>query len=322
MARKPNATPPQMNGADPDGGEKEDDLIVVPDDGTAGSAEVEVKSDGVEQSVEELMAQLEAANQRAERETNARIEAEKRVNNAATQVADSNLQAIDNAINSAVTDKKSILSEITAAKEAGDYAKEAEALDRLQTTNIKLSRLSEGKAELERRIDERKEFDEQQRDPLEGYIAGAKLNSTAAAWVRQHPEVLLSNGQLDRSKLEELETAHLLAVSRRNGLTSGTPEYFAFIERELLGEGDEEEAVTTPTPKPNGARPPAARPSRVPDPTTNGGSRISLPDGVERLANGAYRLSAARRDAARISGMSDAEYLTNLLALQREGQLH
>lgn len=320
MARKPNAIPPKVNGAD--ALEDKEDELVVEGEGELEELLTEAEPDAATESIDSLKAQLEAANQRAEREAAARIDAEKRVNNAGMQVADSNLAAIDNAINSAVSDKKNLLAEITAAKEAGDYAKEVEALDKLQATNIKLNRLGEGKSELERRIEEQREYDEQQRDPLEGYIAGAKLNAVAASWVRSHPDVLVTNGRLDSSKLDELNTAHLLAVSKRNGLVQGSPEYFAFIENELLGDGQEqEEEPAIPAPKPNGSRAPAARPSRTPSPTNASSSIAKMPSGVSRLSDGSYRLSAERREAARISGLSDAEYLKNLLAIEREGQL-
>jgi hypothetical protein len=288
-----------------------------------GSATLEADTGAAEESVESLQAQLEAANARAEREAAARIEAEKRVNNAGRQVADSNLAAIDNAIAGAVADKKSLMAQRIAAKEAGDYAKEAEIEDQLQTANIKIARMSEGKAELERRIEEAKEQEEINRDPLEGYIAGAKLAGPAAAWMRQHPDIVLTNGALDREKLGELEAAHFLAVGKRHKLQPGSSAYFDFIENELLGNGNaepEEQEDEEPA-KPNGSRqPPAARPSRTVDNSRSVQAR-NLPDGVEMRPDGSYRLSAARREAARIAGISDLDYLKNLLALQREGQL-
>lgn len=320
MARKPNATPPKIE-VEAGAGQDEEELIIAPDDGEEGAVVEVSDGDATGQSVEELQKQLEAANARAEREAAARIEAEKRVNQAGNVVADSNLRAIDNAISSAVSDKKNILAEITAAKEAGDYAKEADALDRLQTLNIKVSRLGEGKAELERRIEEAKENEELQRDPLEGYIAGAKLNGQAATWMRQHPDIILTNGQVDRSKLGELEAAHFLAVGARHRLQPGSSEYFEFIEGELLGSNEAEEhdeGPVIPAPKTNGSRqPPSARPSRTFDASRSAQAR-NLPPGVELRPDGSYRMSAPLRDAARISGMSDAEYLKNAIAVHRE----
>jgi hypothetical protein len=321
MARKPNAAPPKLDTETINSSETEEELIIAPDEEDAEQLDAG-EPDAAEESVDELRKQLADANSRAEREAAARIEAEKRVDQAGNAVADSNLRAIDNAISSAVSDKKGILAEITAAKEAGDYAKEADALDRLQTLNIKVSRLGEGKAELERRIEEAKDQEELQRDPLEGYIANAKLNGQAAAWVRQHPDIILTNGNIDRQKLGELEAAHFVAVGARHRLAPGSAEYFEFIESELLGGNEEQDEPVTPAPKPNGSKqPPAARPSRTVNADQIAATNRNLPAGVTRRADGTYQMSAARREAARIAGISDPEYLKNLLELQREGQL-
>lgn len=310
MARKPNAAPPKSDLVIDDEIDKKNDTPVVVDNESPETVEQQANQNGAaEDSVESLRAQLDEANARLSSEQVAREAAERQLNTTQEEMVDTNLKVIENAINAAASDKKGILSEIASAKEAGDYAAEADALDRLQTVNIKMSRLNEGRAELERRNEEAKEL--AALDPVERYVQGMPPRS--ANWVRQHGEYVT-----DPDKRAELETAHYAALGNRHA--PGSPQYFEFIETELGLRGQQQEQQVEET-KPRTRQPPAAPPSRTQAPGGNGAS-ANLPDGVQMLPNGTYRLSQARQEAARISGMSNGEYLQSLLTLQREGALH
>lgn len=307
MARKPNAIPPKSNAADgliEEDEEGKSELVVVADDD--GETIPEVANGAAEESIESLRAQLEEANNRIANEAAAREKAELEARKKNDQVIDSNLQVIETAIGRAATDKKALLSEIATAKEAGDYAAEAEAIDKLQTINIQIARLNEGKNELERRNKEAEEFNSL--SPIEQYVRD--MPDASANWVREHSEYVL-----DPVKRPELEAAHYRALGAR--IPPGTPQYFEYIERELGLAEDGGDEPRTPAPRQT-PRPPAAPVGRS---RTGGAGASALPDGVEDMGGGRYRLNAARREAARISGLSDKQYLENLLALQREGAI-
>lgn len=317
MARKPNPTPPTLEVETIKAGEGEEEIQIA-EEGGADLDKTTPVEPVVTETVESLRSQLTATEQRAEREAARAAEAERRLNTAATQQVDSNIQIITTAIGSAQAEKQNIMARLRAAKEAGDYDAEIKATDELQTTNVKLQRLEEGKSELERRVEERREFEENVgNSPLERYIAGSQLNGRAAAWVRQNPDVLLSNGNIDQQKLANLNFAHAKAV--RDGHAPGSDGYYEAVEEELLGDPDAA-PVTPPARQP--ARPPAAPPGRRPDPVLTNQSASSLPSGITITADGKYRMSPDRVEAARMSGLSNEEYLKHALAIHREGAIN
>lgn len=290
--------------------------IVSTDEEIAGAPD---GGGAIEETIESLRAQRDAANARAEREANARQAAERQVGSAMHEAADSNLLAMSNALESFGEAKKALMAKIKEAKETGNYDDEIAATDQLQQINGRIQRVTEGKNELERRIEEAKEAREHPADPIEQYIAGANLNGRAASFIRQHGDLIATNGAIDGQKLNDLNYAHAKAV--RDGHAPGTDGYFTAIEDELIGGASDGGPSFTAEAAPARQRPPAAPPSRRSDPSLQPARRANLPGGVEMLSDGRYRLSADRRDAARISGMSDTEYLTNLLALHKEGAL-
>jgi hypothetical protein len=221
------------------------------------------------------------------------------------------MRVIESAIGKAESDVREIRAALKAAKETGDYDAEIEATDKLQKANIQLAVLNNGKTELERRIEDRKNAPT---DPVERYAS--TLSPRDAKWVRDHPEIIR-----DDSRRRQMESAHFLALSKR--IVPGTDEYYDLIETELgLKQGDETHGrVNEPEPATPARRTaaPAAPPSRSTS-TTQTSTRRNLPSGVEDLGGGRYRLSPDRREGARISGLSDAEYLKHLLALHDEGR--
>lgn len=302
MARTPKATPPVRTAEDEDKDQDQLDLEVVDDaDDTAAA----VNGNGaVEDSVESLRAQLaEERSNREQAEERAR-NATATVSDARTRLLDSNAQVIENALAKEDGIKKDLKTRITTAKESGNYADEVDLLDQLQEANLRIRRLAEGKSELERRREEIKDTPD---DPVEAYVRGMAPRS--ADWVRTHSEYVT-----DESKRADLEAAHYNALGKK--LVAGSAQYFAAVERELgLREDDQPPAREE-------RREPTKRPTAAPVSRSNGGGNgITLPDGVEQLSDGKYRLSPTLREYARIAGLSDGDYLKNLLDLHREGKM-
>lgn len=267
----------------------------------------------VTESAEELRAQIEAANRRAEEAEARAARAETQTTTAASEVETSNMRVIESAIGKAESDLREIRAALKTAKETGDYDAEIEATDKLQKANIQLAVLNNGKTELERRIEDRKNAPT---DPVERYAS--TLSPRDAQWVRAHPEIIR-----DDNRRKEMESAHFLALSKR--IVPGTDEYYDLIETQLGLKQGADDGETQGRINDGGQAParraaaPAAPPSRTTS-TTQTSTRRNLPFGVEDLGGGRYRLSPERREGARISGMSDGDYLKHLLALHDEGR--
>lgn len=302
MARAPRAKPPTL---EPNGDDDQVDksLPVVETDEGGGEDDV------VSLSANDLQAQLDEANRRADA-----AEAAARAASAAAERAQGDLQissqqVIENAIAKAEADKRELKAKLREAKETGDYDAETDALDELQKLNITIARMGEGKAELDRRVEDEKNLPA---DPVERYLTGIK-DPKSQAWIRRHPEVVT-----DPAKTSDLEAAHFRALGSK--LRAGSAEYFAFMDEEM-GYADKPPAREQQRQQQDD--PPARRenmPSPAPVRGSGSGTGSPLPAGVELLSNGNYRLSDDRREAARIAGVSDAVYLKSLLELAKEGR--
>jgi hypothetical protein len=273
----------------------------------AGIGDVDAGANAADEGAQSLQEQLDAANKRAEsaerlaeqREAD-RVRAAEESNRTKADLTVSHSQVIANALTAAEGERRELRSAIRQAKEAGDYDAEVEALDKLGQLNVKVQRLNEGKAELDSRAEQERDAAKRPADPVENYIQQANLSPRAANWIREHSDVVT-----DRNMTTKLTAAHWGALA--DGITEGSDAYFEAIEQRM-GFGDQQAARQVEAQQPARRQAPAAPPSR--DGGTGGSARP-----------GTIRLSAAQREAARMAGISDAEYAQNLVALQREGTL-
>lgn len=284
------------NAAVPDDDVRAEEGAVVPE---VGVDEGQGEGDASDAAALSLQQQLEAANARAaenERRANAAERERARLLDERTRTqADltvSNAQVIDNALAAAESERRELRAQLRAAKEAGDYDAEVEAQDKLMALAVKMQRLSEGKADLESRVEQERENARRPADPVESYIQSANLTPRAANWIRSHAEVVS-----DRPAMTKLTAAHWAALA--DGIPEGSDDYFAALDARMgYGEAPEPRQAAVP-------RAPAAPVSRA-----NIGSEAPRP--------GTIRLSADQREAARVSGISDAEYAASLAAINRE----
>lgn len=304
--RTKNAAPPKLNGGAAVEDKDEDGAVVIDDAQLDEQQQLDEPTDGgaTEESVETLRAQLEEQRQRADAAERRATEASTNTQRVADDLETAQARVIQSAIEKEELTKKEAAAAYRAARESGDYDAETTAMDNLQQANINLKALNSGKNELERQIEDKKNVPT---DPLERY--SANLNPKAKAWVKSH----FSSADID-SSAADLETAHFKALG--NKLAVNSTAYFDFIEEELgFKEKPQVQQRQEPAPQRRQAAP-AAPPSR-----TNAGNSSNLPAGVTMTGNGKYRLSERHRDAARTSGISDTEYLNELLKLQAAGEL-
>lgn len=264
------------------------------------------------QAEEEIPADLgiEALKQQLEQERSARAEAERRAHLATrhavrsdAEVQEGNLQIVVSAIETVKRDNLNNRRAYAEALQAQDFTKAAEINDVISMNNAKLLQLESGRQALEERVVAARNAppprEEPPSDPVE--TVASQLSPRSAAWVRSHPECVR-----DQKMYSKMLGAHHLAVGE--GLPADSDEYFEFIENQLgmrkpkaapppSDAQDEDPSAAAAKPVPRRVAPPAAPPSRG---ASNGAGRMTL--------------TAAQREAAQISGLSEEEYARNLMA--------
>lgn len=242
---------------------------------------------------------LDALKEKLEQERQARMDAERRAQEATTsayyannEVQDSNLHLVNNAIDTIQNQNQILKSNFKAAMENGDYDSVVEIQSVMSDNAAKLMQLEQGKQALETTP----------RAPAPVFVPSDPVEALASAltprsadWVRSHPEYAT-----DQRLNKKMLLAHEWAVA--DGISPDTDEYFASVENRLGIDGGRQ------TPKRQSA-PPAAPVSR-----SGSGTGSSNPNHVT--------LSGAEREMAEMMGMTAKEYAQNKLALKRAGRLN
>lgn len=283
--------------------------IVVEEEPKAKAEEPKKEPDERESALAELKAQLEQQKIAAERERIAREQAEhyareqaQRAEAAQTDVRDSRLGMIANAIDSTEAAASAAERAYADALAAGDYQTAAKAQRAMAQAESQLLQLRNGKSALEEQLArpaegrvEAPQYTPQPRnvDPLEDMAS--RLTPKSAAWLRANPSAA--------SNVNKLTAAHTAAVELK-GLEVESPAYFNYIE-ETLG--------IKPAQK---AQAPASMP-------VSGGSSSG-----GRSNDGGIHLSSTEVEMAILSfpdlprQKALEAYAKNKVALQKEGKLH
>lgn len=258
-----------------------------------------------EEGLETLRAQLDA-------ERTARQAAEQRANEQAQYAAraqgekqDTDLNLVVNAIGSLMQTMDVLEARYTDALTNQDYGEAGKIQREMSGTAVKLQRLEEGKLALERQP--KPQAQQQIVDPVESFASNLvrEGNPNSAAWIRQHPQFITDQRQLNR-----MTAAANLALA--NGLQNDS---LAFIEsvEQTLGLRQSSAAVQVD----DDALSDAA--------TASAGRRISPPPApVSRGVNGqgstprTVRLTPAELEAAEDSGMTPEEYARQKVRIERE----
>lgn len=270
-----------------------------------------------EEGKDDLAAQLKAMSDTAAAERKAREAAEATARDAQEAAKRSQGDAftqranvIAGAIETVSLEQKQATSALEAALEAGDYKTVAATQVQIAETAAKLVRLQEAKSVMdaqkgkpapahEGRVERPPESRAQ--DAFEEMVSS--LTPKSQAWVRRNPECFT-----DKKLYHKTMSAHQAALA--DDIETDTPEYFAFLE-ERIGLR-QKPAANDPQPTTT-SRAPAARTSAPPNRDTGGNG--------SRLQGNKITLSAAEREAARMSGLTDQEYATQLIKLERSGEL-
>ena len=207
---------------------KEDDPLLV---------ELREQKKVLEADAERERQTRQAAEQRAQREQEARVAAEQKVETVQKEVADSRLGTVEQGLAAAQTEAEAAQAEYVSAQEAGDWKRASDAQRKMARAEARIVRLDEAKSDLEAaakapvRTETRQETrQETQPDQVEAFIASR--DKPTQAWLRNHMDdarVLATNS--DPRRAAKLTAADNEAFAE--GLTRGSPEYFAHVETYL-----------------------------------------------------------------------------------------
>lgn len=254
-----------------------------------------------EEGIEALRLKLADSERGREDEARRRQDAESRAANAGKEVQDTNLTLVTTAIAQVTAASERLEADYAQALQDSDFAAAAKIQREMSKNEVNLQSLEAGKKQLEEDA-KRPPPQEISGDPVD--VLANQLSPRSASWVRSHPEYAR-----DPRLYQRMLAAHNLAMSE--DIKADSDEYFAAIEGTLkIGKP----AAVREVP-PESALSAAAEPTRAPPPAApvRGGGG----GGAQTV-----RLSAAEREIAQMSGMTDQEYAANKLALTREGKIN
>ncbi len=186
------------------------------------------------------------------------------------------------------------------AMSAGEYERAAKIQRAMTANETKLEQLKYGYAEMQKAPPQRQLPEApppSHRETLSQIIDSVSPES--ARWLEENKSHIR-----DQNDIQDMFNAHNSAVSR--GISPDTPQYFAFIERRLgIDSQQEEESVMSSASKPTArkAAPPAAPVNRT------------------SSSKNSATLTKAEAEMAQSLGMSHKEYWTHQQALKKEGKL-
>ena len=281
--------------AEPEIVDDEDDAPEITDDDEEASS----ASPTPEQAIAKMEKQLkEERKARKEAEKLAR-DAQNHVAKAYNEVDDTNKQLVHTAIENLERDMDLMTTSYAEAMSSGEYERAAKIQRAMTANETKLEQLKYGYSEMQRAPQQRplpEAPPPSHKEVLENIIDS--VTPASAQWLRENRSHLR-----DQNDVQDMFNAHNSAVAR--GVTPDTPEYFAFIERRLGIDNQQEESAMSSASKPMArkAAPPAAPVNRT---SSN---------------KNAATLTRAEADMAQALGMSHKEYWTHQQALKKEGKL-
>jgi len=273
--------------------------------------EIEPKSEiEPDEGIQDLKLKLETERQaRYEAEKQARM-AEERAYRASTDVHDSNLQLVRNAIETVKVTSDNLKRAYSEALSVGDYEKSAEIQEAMSLNAARLMELERGRVAMENAPPPSAPAPQQPIDPVEALAS--QLSPRSGDWLRRNPQCAT-----DPRLYQKMVAAHNLAVA--DGYAPDSNDYFDFIEDTLkinrrqtsqsprTQTEDDEPLSSASKPVQRRSAPPAAPVSRAGTPTGQRPNQV--------------RLTRQEAETARDLGMSEEEYARNKMLLQKEGRL-
>lgn len=303
-------------------GEKQEAPVKV--EAKQADAEPEIDAsegvDSLKRQLDDLRRSEQAAKQQADQFAKDRAEAIRQAQERQVQLTQSQYQssegrllAVNNAIVAATAEAEKAQNDLVRAGEEQNFTALADAQRRLARAEARLETLETGKADLEAQVQQQKSLAERQAQWLQQQRQqqaqqGDQLDQTnlpqrAKEWLRAHPEYL--NDPRKNAKLQALHWD----VKDETG-EEFTDRYFTRVE-ELLGmrkAQQREDYEDDPPVRQERRSAPVSAPVSREAPATSGGKVNSTSQ---------VRLTAAQREAAKLAGITEAEYAKNLIKMNQ-----
>jgi hypothetical protein len=243
------------------------------------------------------LAEEKAARIQAEQKAH---QANRETHRAKSEVDDTNLQLVVNAIDTVNRDLELLGQAHTYALQSGDFDRATKIQREMSANEAKLLQLNNGKEAMEN-APRQPEPQMAPLDPVEDFAS--RLSPRSADWVRKHPEFVR-----DQRLNAKMIAAHNLAVA--DGIPTDTDEYFDAIEETLKvtpkpAQNDTDDQYAAKAVRRRDAAPAAA-------PANRGGQSAS---------SNVVRLTAAEREMADMMGMKPEDYAKHKVALKKEGKM-
>lgn len=275
---------------------EEDPVIEIIDENAPETPVVEAKEPAKTKVVDEKDPEeaLKTLQKKLDNERKAREEAERRAQAAAGEVSETNMHLVATAIETVSREQDMLKAQLRDAMSIGDFDKAADIQAAMVANTTNLKQLERGFEEM--RNQPRQPVQPMPRQEITVDDLIDKVTPRSAEWLRSNREAIP-----DTRAIRIMGRAHEDAIDM--GIIPESDEYFRFVEGRL-GIGKQEqryEDASSGAAKPVKSRqsPPAAPVSREP---VGSSSRP-----------GTIRLTAAEVEAAKISGISPAEYYKNKL---------
>jgi len=287
--------------------EKEPEIQVVSDDDTGSRADQAAQRPAVDPT-----AAIEELNRRLHEERQARAQAEQyareaafRASQAANEVDDTHQHLVANAIDSVRQNQESLKANLRESMSIGDYDRAAELQEVMSMNAAKLIQLEQGLQDMKSRP---------RTEPARPVAPPQNRGPDVDALIQQVTPLSAQWLQNNRDSLREPRAFRVMARAHEDAIDHGiipeSNEYFRFVESRLgisdnqrNSYGQTEAAMSSASaPVQRRQSPPAAPVSRQ---ASSSPSRTQV-----------VRLTAAQREAASISGLTEKEYAQNMLREQ------
>ena len=264
----------------------------------------------IDDGIEEIRRKLDEERRDRELEKSRREAAERRAHEAderavaaQTETQTANLGLIKSALEQRQQARETLKARKIEAKQAGDFAAEADLDDELANIVADIRELERGKQMLETAPKPQPTRPQVDSDPVNALSSEMERGGfkRSAEWVRTHPEFVR-----DPKQYQRMLAAHNLAVA--DGIAPDTDEYFDSVESTLRIKKAAEPAAKVEIPV-RESPPPSAPASR------QGGT-------VGASTTKSVRLTAAEVEMAENMGMTPKEYAQNKYMAQKEGRFN
>lgn len=282
----------------------------------AAEAKPEPEKDDVDEAVAALKKQVEderllrvaAENKAADHATDA-ANVRKELTSFRSREHENQFNLVVSQLDAVTKDADNIQAQLAQAFANGDYEKASGLQRQLSRLESRADQLEQGRDALEARKivapDENAQpiKTTESLDPVGDAINKLNISFVEKTWLNKHPDVVT-----DSKKWQSLIAIASYAINAK-GFAAGTPEYFSFIENEL---GYAKPSAVMPKPEEREAPAPRQTERKT---YSAPPSREASPMNGQKQNGSKIRLSPEQREAAKASGLSDAEYAKNLINL-------